>query len=88
MSSRERKRFGLRCRNFDSDDGVDFARGRICGDHRRVISGRHLSKHDTDRETYMDEYHFSPDELIVKDFQYAVLAVAFTPTTRATGLLR
>jgi hypothetical protein len=25
----------------------------ICGDHRRVISGRHLSKHDTDRETYM-----------------------------------
>ena len=25
----------------------------ICGDYLRVISGRYLSKHDTDRETYM-----------------------------------
>jgi hypothetical protein len=42
---------------------------RICGDHRRVISGRHLSKHDTDRETYMEEYHLTPDELIAKAFR-------------------
>ena len=34
-----------------------------------VISGRHLSKHDTDRETYMEEYHLTPDELIAKDFR-------------------
>jgi len=37
------------------------------GDHRRVISGRHLSKHGIDRETYMEEYALSPDELIAKD---------------------
>ena len=35
----------------------------------RVISGQHLSKHDTDRETYMEEYHLSPDELIAKAFR-------------------
>ena len=38
------------------------------GDDRRVISGRHLSKHGTDRETYMEEYGLSPDKLIAKDF--------------------
>ncbi len=32
-----------------------------------MISGRHLSKHGTDRETYMEEYGLSPDELIAKD---------------------
>jgi hypothetical protein len=31
-------------------EGVDSVRCRICGDHRRVISGRHLSKHDIDRQ--------------------------------------
>ena len=51
------------------DEGIDFVRCLICGDHRRVISGRHLSKHDTDRETYMEEYHLTPDELIAKDFR-------------------
>jgi hypothetical protein len=56
-------------RSFDNDDGFDFVCCRICGDHRRVISGRHLSKHDTDRETYMEEYHLTPDELIAKDFR-------------------
>ena len=35
----------------------------------RVISGRHLSKHGTDRETYMAEHALSPDELIAKDFR-------------------
>ena len=30
---------------------------------------RHLSKHDTDRQTYMEEYDLSPDKLIAKDFR-------------------
>src|SRR5215475_10917340 len=58
-----------RPRMIDGDVDVDFVRCRICGDHRRVISGRHLSKHNTDRETYMEEYHLTPDELIAKDFR-------------------
>src|SRR5262249_2618101 len=62
-------RLGLRCRSLDGEDGVDFVRCLICGDHRRVISGRHLSKHDTDRETYMEEYDLTPDQLIAKDFR-------------------
>jgi hypothetical protein len=62
------QRTPLKC-SFDNDDGFDFVCCRICGDHRRVISGRHLSKHDTDRETYMEEYHLTPDELIAKDFR-------------------
>jgi hypothetical protein len=53
----------------DGEEGVDFVRCRICDDHRRVISGRHLSKHDTNRATYMEEYHLTPDELIAKDFR-------------------
>jgi hypothetical protein len=56
-------------RSFDDDDGFAFVVCRICGDYLRVISGRHLSKHDTDRETYMEEYHLSPDELIAKAFR-------------------
>jgi hypothetical protein len=54
---------------FDTNDGIEFVCCRICGDHRRVISGRHLSKHDTDRETYMEEYHLTPDQLIAKGFR-------------------
>jgi len=42
---------------------------RICGDYRRVISTRHLSKHGIEREIYMEEYHLSPDELIAKAFR-------------------
>jgi hypothetical protein len=41
----------------------------FCGDHHRVMSGRHLSKHGTDRQEYMEEYGLSPDELIAKDFR-------------------
>jgi hypothetical protein len=52
-----------------SDDGIEWVCCRICGNHHRVISGRHLSKHDTDRDTYMEEYHLSPDELIAKAFR-------------------
>src|SRR6266498_427234 len=58
-----------RARSFDGNDGIDFVRCRICDDHRRVISGRHLSKHGTDREEYMKEYRLSPDQLIAKDFR-------------------
>jgi hypothetical protein len=56
-------------RSFDGDDNFAFVVCCICGDRRRVISGRHLSKHDTDRETYMEEFHLSPDELSAKDFR-------------------
>jgi hypothetical protein len=67
--TRQRNHVRLRARTLDSDDGVQFVRCRICGDRYRVISGRHLSKHDTDRETYMEEYGLSPDELSAKDFR-------------------
>jgi hypothetical protein len=50
-------------------EGYDFVTCRICGDRRRVISGRHLSKHDTDRASYMDEYKLSPDDLVAKAFR-------------------
>jgi hypothetical protein len=56
-------------RSFDGDDGVAFVVCRICRDYLRVISGRHLGKHDTDRETYMQEYDLSPDELSAKAFR-------------------
>ncbi len=58
-----------RRRRLDGMEGVDFVRCRICGDHRRVISGRHLSKHGIDRQTYMEEYELSPDDLIAKAFR-------------------
>jgi hypothetical protein len=45
-----------RLQRSNNDEGIDFVRCRICGDHRRVLSGRHLSKHGTDREEYMEEY--------------------------------
>src|SRR5215475_10460593 len=54
---------------FDSGDGMEFVCCLICGHHLRVISGRHLSKHGTDRETYMDEYRLTPDQLIAKAFR-------------------
>jgi hypothetical protein len=53
----------------DEADGIDFVRCRICGKHLRVISGRHLSTHGTDRETYMDEYRLSPDQVCSKTFR-------------------
>jgi hypothetical protein len=58
-----------RNRSVDGDEGIEFVCCRICGDYRRVINSQHLSKHDTDRETYMEEYHLTPDELIAKDFR-------------------
>jgi hypothetical protein len=41
----------------------------FAGDKRRVISGRHLSTHGTDRETYIEEYGLSPDQLCSKTFR-------------------
>jgi hypothetical protein len=64
-----RNRRGGNLRRLGGVTGVDFVRCRICSDHRRVLSGRHLSKHGTDREEYMQEYGLSPDELIAKNFR-------------------
>ena len=50
-------------------DGTEYVRCRICGKHLRVISGRHLSTHGVDRETYMQEYRLSPDKLCSKSFR-------------------
>jgi hypothetical protein len=65
----QQRRLAPRARNSNRVDGIDFVRCRICGDHRRVLSARHLSKHGTDREEYMQEYNLSPDGLIAKDFR-------------------
>src|SRR5215475_10371354 len=64
-----KQRKGSRYLILGGVEGIDFVRCRICGDHRRVINRRHLSKHDTNRETYMQEYDLTPDELIAKDFR-------------------
>ena len=78
-----------RNQNFDGEEGIDFVRCRICGDHRRVISGRHLSKHNTDRETYMEEYDLTPDELMQRTSEsYKVLAATITRMARNNGLPR
>jgi hypothetical protein len=58
-----------RDKRLDGLEGADFVRCRICGERRRVISGRHLSKHGIEREIYMEEYGLSPDNLIAKDFR-------------------
>jgi hypothetical protein len=58
-----------RARRLVGGEGTDFVRCRICGKHLRVISGRHLSTHGSDRETYMDEYGLSPDKLCAKEFR-------------------
>ena len=65
-------------------EGVDFVACRICGDRRRVISGRHLSKHGTDRASYMNEYKLSPDELVAKAFRIIQSCQpGFKPNTKA-----
>jgi hypothetical protein len=50
-------------------DGIDFVRCHICGKHLRVISGRHLSTHGTDRDSYIEEYQLTPDQLCSKTFR-------------------
>ena len=64
----DRRRNG-RTRAYDKADGIDFVRCLICGKHLRVINGCHLSTHGTDRETYIEEYRLSPDQLCAKDFR-------------------
>jgi hypothetical protein len=64
---KHRRSWGLEW--LDDKESVAFVRCRIVEIYRRVISGRHLSKHGVDRETYMDEYRLSPDELIAKEFR-------------------
>jgi hypothetical protein len=63
--TRQRKRL---C-TLDRDDGIEWVCCRICGDYRQVINSQHLSKHDIDRETYMEEYHLTPDQVIAKGFR-------------------
>ena len=67
MSDRRQQK--RRSQRFDGNEGIDFVRCRICGDYRRVISARHLSKHGIERETYMAEYRLSAEELIAKAFR-------------------
>lgn len=74
--------------NYDKADRLDFVSCRICGRHLCVISGRHLSTHGTDRETYMEEYGLSPDELIAKDFRRIQSSrPGISHTANANGLL-
>ena len=65
----QEKHRSLRVQWIGGREGIAFVRCRICGDHRRVISHRHLSKHGTDRENYIGEYHLSPEELNRQEFR-------------------
>ncbi len=76
-------------RRLTGTERVDFVTCRICGDRRRVISGRHLSKHDTERLTYMEEYDLSPDQLIAKAFRMIQTpGLAINHMTKGSGSLR
>ena len=57
-----------RTSKFESGDGIDFIRCRICSKHLRVLSGSHLRIHGIDRET-MEEYQLSPDKMCSKEFR-------------------
>jgi hypothetical protein len=72
QQTKRSKRHHDRSRGLRRREGMEFVRCRICGDKRRVISGRHLSKHGIDRETYIEEFRLSPDELCAKDFRRLV----------------
>ena len=69
MQSRNFTAYPRRAQRIGRADGFDFVRCRICGRHLCVISGRHLSTHGTDRETYIEEYGLSPDQLCSKSFR-------------------
>jgi hypothetical protein len=55
--------YARRAQRISGGEGIEFVSCLICGKHLRVISGRHLSTHGTDRETYMQEYRLSPEPL-------------------------
>lgn len=83
LASRQgQQKFRSRNGNFAGREGIDFIRCRICGDRYRVINLRHLSKHETDRETYMTVYCLSPDELRAKDFRRRISAGRRKPSSR------
>jgi hypothetical protein len=63
------KTYLTRAQRLSGGDGTEYVRCRICGKHLRVISGRHLSTYGTDRDTYMEEYRLTPDQLCAKDFR-------------------
>ena len=84
------RRRRIQTRLLERHEGIDFVRCRVCGDHRRVISRRHLSKHGADRETYMDEYRPQPRPTLRRGFSNANKFSAW-PTIHmasAIGLLR
>jgi hypothetical protein len=69
MHSKNYRAYPRRAQRISGGEGVDFVRCRICGKHLCVISGRHLSTHGTDRETYIEKYGLSPDQLCSKSFR-------------------
>jgi hypothetical protein len=69
MQSKNFRAYPRHAQRTTGGEGTDFVACRICGKHLRVISGRHLSTHGTDRETYILEYRLSPDELCSKSFR-------------------
>jgi hypothetical protein len=69
MQSKNFRVYPRRAQRISGGDSTDFVRCRICGKHLCVISGRHLSTHGTDRETYREEYGLSPDQLCSKTFR-------------------
>ena len=66
MQANNYRTYPERFQRITGDESSDLVPCRICGKHLCVISGRHLSTHGTDRETYMDEYGLSPDQLCSK----------------------
>jgi hypothetical protein len=69
MQAKNYRAYAKRAQRISGGDGTDSVRCRICGKHLCVISGRHLSTHGTDRESYMEEYRLSPDQLCSKSFR-------------------
>ena len=69
MQSTNFSAYPRRAQPTSGSDGIDAVRCLICGKHLCVISGRHLSTHGTDRETYMEEYRLTPDQLCSKTFR-------------------
>ena len=66
MQSENFKAYPRPAERTTGGDGTDVGGCRLCGRHLCVISGRHLSTHRTDRETYIEEYALSPDQLCSK----------------------
>ena len=86
MQSKSYKAYARRAQRITGGDGIEFVRCHICSKHLRVISGRHLSTHGTDRETYIEEHRLTLYQLCAKDFRrYIVLARTLIPMASATA---